>query len=46
MIIYIICVLNSIYGVYNLNLKNEEIRFLKDIKEYFFDCNNDDEKKK
>ena len=40
LILYIIRALNSIYGVYNLNLKNEEIRFLKDIKEYFFDDNN------
>ena len=35
-IIYIIKALNSIYGIYNLNLKSEEIRFLKDIKEYFY----------
>ena len=35
-IIYIIKALNSIYGIYNLNLKSEEIRLLKDIKEHFF----------
>ena len=36
-IIYIIRALNSIYGIYNLNLKNDEIEFLKDIKKKFFD---------
>ena len=41
-ILYIIRALNSIYGVYNLNLQSEEIRFLKDIKEYFFDGNEGD----
>ena len=35
-IIYIIKALNSIYGIYNLNLKNDEIRFLKDIKDNFY----------
>lgn len=35
-IIYIIRALNSIYGIYNLNLKEEEIQFIKDIKEHFF----------
>ena len=35
-IIYIIRALNSIYGIYNLNLKNDEIRFLKDIKSNYF----------
>ena len=35
-IIYIIRALNSIYGVYNLKLKNEEIQFLKDIKKNFY----------
>ena len=35
-IIYIIRALNSIYGVYNLKLKNEEIQFLKDIKNNFY----------
>ena len=39
-IIYIIRALNSIFGIYNLNLKNDEIRFLKDIKKNFF---NDEE---
>ena len=43
-IIYIIKALNSIYGVYNLNLKSEEIRFLKDIKESFFEEDNEDPK--
>ena len=35
-IIYIIRALNSIYGIYNLNLKNDEIKFLKDIKSNYF----------
>ena len=35
-IIYIIRALNSIYGIYNLKLKNEEIQFLKDIKNNFY----------
>ena len=35
-IIYIIKALNSIYGIYNLNLKSDEIKFLKDIKENFY----------
>ena len=43
-IIYIIKALNSIYGIYNLNLKSEEIRFLKDIKEHFFNEENDGKK--
>ena len=43
-IIYIIKALNSIYGVYNLNLKSEEIRFLKDIKENFFMEDNEEDK--
>ena len=42
-IIYIIRALNSIYGIYNLNLKNDEIEFLKDIKKNLF--NEEDEKK-
>ena len=42
-IIYIIKALNSIYGIYNLSLKAEEISFLKDIKENFF--SNENEKK-
>ena len=36
-IIYIIRALNSIYGIYNLNLNYDEIEFLKDIKKNFFD---------
>ena len=39
-IIYIIRALNSIYGIYNLNLKDEEIKFIKDIKKCFY---NDEE---
>ena len=42
-IIYIIRALNSIYGIYNLNLKNDEIEFLKDIKKNLF--NEEDENK-
>ncbi len=38
-IIYIIKALNSIFGIYNLKLKNDEIQFLKDIKNEFF-CDN------
>ena len=40
LIIYIIKALNSIYGIYNLNLKPEEIIFLKNIKNNFFDDDN------
>lgn len=36
LIIYIIKALNSIYGIYNLYLKNEEIEFLKDLKNTFY----------
>ena len=50
-IIYIIKALNSIYGIFNLPLKNEEILFLKDIKNSYFsdeqegpDSNDVDEK--
>ena len=39
-IIYIIRALNSIYGIYNLHLKEDEIKFIKDIKKNFY---NDDE---
>ena len=39
LIIYIIKALNSIFGIYNLKLKNDEIQFLKDIKNEFF-CDN------
>ena len=42
LIIYIIKALNSIYGLYNLNLKGEEIRFLKDVKEHFFSEENEE----
>ena len=45
-IIYIIKALNSIYGIYNLNLKSEEIRFLNDIKEYFYNDENNEENNK
>lgn len=40
LIMYIIKALNSIYGIYNLNLKPEEIIFLKNIKNNFFDDDN------
>ena len=40
LIIYVIKALNAIYGIYNLSLKSEEIRLLKDIKEYFFNDEN------
>ena len=43
LIIYIIRALNSIFGIYNLSLKGDEIQFLKDIKENFF--NKDEENK-
>jgi hypothetical protein len=36
-IIYIIRALNSVYGIYNLNLKSDEIQFLKDIRKNFYD---------
>ena len=35
-ILYIIKALNSIYGIFNLNLKSDEINFLKNIQEYFY----------
>ena len=35
LIIYIIKALNSIYGIYNLKLKSDEIQFLKEIKDEF-----------
>ena len=38
-IIYIIKALNSIYGLYNLKLKSDEIKMLKEIKDNFY---NDD----
>ena len=40
-IIYIIRALNSIYGIYNLHLKEDEIKFIKDIKKNFY--NDEDE---
>ena len=36
LIIYIIKALNSIYGIYNLKLKSDEIQFLKDLNNKFF----------
>ena len=36
LIIYIIRALNSIYGIYNLNLNSDEIQFIKDIKNNFY----------
>ena len=41
LIIHIIRALNSIYGIYNLSLKSDEIKFLKEIKKNFF--NNEEE---
>ena len=41
-IIYIIRALNSIYGIYNLSLKSDEIQFLKDIKNNFYKDEEDD----
>ena len=47
-IIYIIRALNSIYGIYNLHLKEDEIKFIKDIKKNFYDedlnSDNDEDK--
>ena len=41
LIIYIIKALNSIYGIYNLKLKRDEIEFLKELKMiYYKDENN------
>ena len=36
LIIYIIKALNSIYGIYNLKLKNDEIQYLKEIKKAYY----------
>ncbi len=36
LIIYIIKALNSIYGIYNLKLKRDEIEFLKELKMRFY----------
>ena len=41
-IIYIIRALNSIYGIYNLSLKSDEIQFLKDIKNNFYKDDEED----
>ena len=43
LIIYIIKALNSIYGIYNLKLKRDEIEILKDIKKELYHENNDSE---
>jgi len=44
LIIYIIKALNSIYGIYNLKLKNDEIQFLKEIKKEFYHEKENDKK--
>ena len=36
LIIYIIKALNSIYGIYNLKLKSDEIQYLKEIKKAYY----------
>ena len=36
LIIYIIKALNSIYGIYNLKLRQDEIEFLKELKARFY----------
>ena len=36
LIIYIIKALNSIYGIYNLRLRRDEIEFLKELKERYY----------
>ena len=41
LIIYIIKALNSIYGIYNLQLKNDEIEFLKELKNRFYQDKNE-----
>ena len=41
-IIYIIKALNSIYGIFNLPLKNDEILFLKDIKNSYYNDEQED----
>lgn len=40
LIIYIIKALNSIYGIYNLYLKPDEIEFLKELKRNFYPSEN------
>ena len=48
LIIYIIKALNSIYGIYNLKLKEDEIEFLKELKNRFYkeEKRNDEEDNK
>ena len=48
LIIYIIKALNSIYGIYNLKLKEDEIEFLKELKNRFYkeEKRNDEEENK
>ena len=41
LIIYIIKALNSIYGIYNLRLRRDEIEFLKELKEKYYKDKND-----
>ena len=36
LIIYIIKALNSIYGIYNLKLRSDEIEYLKEIKKAYY----------
>ena len=42
LIIYIIKALNSIYGIYNLRLRRDEIEFLKELKEKYYEDKNED----
>ena len=46
LIIYIIKALNSIYGIYNLKLKRDEIEILKDIKKELYHEDNDSEERR
>ena len=39
-IIYIIKALNSIYGIYNMKLRRDEIEFLKELKKRFYNDEN------
>ena len=41
LIIYIIKALNSIYGIYNLRLRRDEIEFLKELKEKYYEDKNE-----
>ena len=45
-IIYIIKALNSIYGIYNLKLRRDEIEFLKELKKRFYNDENNRGKNK